>query len=186
MKRLSQKITHIKGFSPTTKIDENTALFVRTKISMFAFTRQKCQYILSMIVLKIRKADFLKKGPRSDFFNTDFCNKIQLAIFRTQNRSIISTFQAIKTIFLKTTFLRFQTCRKLGLKSVLGQNFRRLWQTIEFSVGFLVEIGQKMAQYQKNLSLDFFRQSVTKYFVNFPILSIMLKTTSDFKPIHTG
>ena len=57
-----------QGFSSTVKIGENTTLFVRTEFSMFAFLGQKCQYILSRIVLKIIKSRFLEKlGPNHIF-----------------------------------------------------------------------------------------------------------------------
>ena len=50
MKRLTLNITYIKGFSPTTKTDEDTALFVRAVISLYAFMKQNDKYILSLIV----------------------------------------------------------------------------------------------------------------------------------------
>ena len=50
MKRLRQQSTHIKGFSSTIKVAHITIHLVRADFSIIADLRQKCQYIMSLIV----------------------------------------------------------------------------------------------------------------------------------------
>ena len=68
MKRLRQQSAHIKGFSSTIKVAHITIHFVRADFSMFADLRQKCQYIMSLIVWKIRKSPFLKNPGTNSIF----------------------------------------------------------------------------------------------------------------------
>ena len=82
MRPLTQKIMRIKGLFPTIKIGENTTLFVILEFSMFAFLGRKVQYILSLIVLKIRKNRFSeKRGPNQIFQILIFIRKSSLPSF---------------------------------------------------------------------------------------------------------
>ena len=71
MKPLRWQSTHIKGFGSSIKFGQIMRHFVRAEFFMFAILRQKCQYILSWIVLEIRKRHFLeKRGPNQGLFGS--------------------------------------------------------------------------------------------------------------------